>query len=142
METPIIKSPSDQRDYLCIALPNHLRCILISDPDTDKSAMSLTVNIGAALDPKPYHGLAHFLEHMLFMGTEKYPSENEYSQFISDHAGYTNAWTSLTQTNYSFEVGNDGFLGALDRFAQFFISPLMKQDSVDREVQAVDSEYQ
>jgi len=34
------------------------------------------------------------------MGSEKYPSENEYSKYISDNGGYSNAWTSNTNTNY------------------------------------------
>ena len=94
-----------------------MRVLIISDPDADKSAASLDVNVGAALDPKPLYGTAHFLEHMLFMGTEKYPDENDYDEFISNNGGYNNAWTSLTNTNYQFEVGNEGFEGALDRFA-------------------------
>jgi len=58
------------------------------------------VNVGSTLDKKPLYGTAHFLEHMLFMGSEKYPSENEYSKYISDNGGYSNAWTSNTNTNY------------------------------------------
>ena len=59
-----------------------MKCILIEDKEADKSAASLDVMVGYSLDPKPLYGTAHFLEHMLFMGTSKYPSENEYSQFI------------------------------------------------------------
>ena len=74
------------------------------------------------------------------MGTEKYPDENSYSQFVTDAGGMTNAYTSLNDTNYQFEVANDKFEETLDRFSQFFISPLMLKDSVDREINAVDSE--
>lgn len=75
------------------------------------------------------------------MGTEKYPSENEYSEYITNNGGMNNAFTSLTDTNYHFDCSNEGFEGALDRFAQFFIGPLLKEDSTDREMEAVDSEY-
>ncbi len=78
---------------------------------------------------------------MLFMGTEKYPSENEYSEYITNVGGMNNAYTSMTDTNYMFDSSNEGFEGALDRFAQFFISPLLKEDSTEREMEAVDSEY-
>jgi insulysin len=54
---------------------------------------------------------------MLFMGTKKYPAENEYMEFVKDKGGYTNAYTSLTNTNYQFEVSNEGLEGALDRFS-------------------------
>ena len=36
---------------------------------------------------RPLAGLAHFLEHMLFMGSDKYPDENEYSAFLAQHGG-------------------------------------------------------
>jgi len=65
----IIKSCSDKRVYKLLILPNDMKCLLISDPETDKSAASLDVNVGSALDPRPLFGTAHFLEHMLFMGT-------------------------------------------------------------------------
>lgn len=75
----IIKSKCDLRTYKYMQLSNKMRCILISDKEADKSAAALDVKVGCALDPKPLYGTAHFLEHMLFMGTEKYPSENEYT---------------------------------------------------------------
>jgi insulysin len=78
----IIKSKSDNRIYKHLTLPNKLQCIIISDSEADKSAASLDVKVGSCLDPKPFYGLAHFLEHMLFMGTEKYPGEGDYRDFI------------------------------------------------------------
>ena len=75
----IIKSKSDNRAYKYLKLENGLRVLLVSDPESDKSAASLGVKVGSALDPVPLYGTAHFLEHMLFMGTGKYPDENEYA---------------------------------------------------------------
>ena len=138
--TDIIVSPAETRKFRYIKLDNGLRALLIQDEATTKSAAALDVNVGSGLDPKDRPGLAHFCEHMLFMGTEKYPDENEYSEFISNNGGYNNAWTSLTSTNYQFEVSVEAFKETLDRFAQFFICPLFNKDSVDREMNAVDSE--
>lgn len=59
----------------------------------------------------------------------------------SENGGSTNAYTSSESTNYHFDVNHDHLEGALDRFAQFFISPTISQDGVEREVNAVDSEY-
>mmetsp|Transcript_18632 Transcript_18632/g.21401 ORF Transcript_18632/g.21401 Transcript_18632/m.21401 type:complete len:107 (-) Transcript_18632:2550-2870(-) len=102
-----------------------LECILLSDPDTEKSAVAMDVGVGAALDPKDTPGLAHFLEHMLFMGTEKYPRVNEYAEFVVNHGGYCNAFTFYTNTNYHFNIANESFTEGLDIFSQFFISPLI-----------------
>jgi secreted Zn-dependent insulinase-like peptidase len=125
--SPLIQSKSDKRQYKFITLPNSLKCLLVSDPEADKSAASLDVHVGCALDKKPLYGTAHFLEHMLFMGTKKYPGENEYSEFIKNNGGSNNAYTSLTNTNYHFDVSNQAFNETLDRFAQFFISPLLSE---------------
>lgn len=70
---------------------------------------------GSLSDPENISGLAHFCEHMLFLGTEKYPKENEYSQFLSEHAGSSNAFTSGEHTNYYFDVSHEHLQGALDR---------------------------
>lgn len=59
------------------------------------------------MDPWELPGLAHFCEHMLFLGTDKYPSENEYFKFISNHGGLSNAFTSSDHTNYHFDVAPD-----------------------------------
>jgi insulysin len=93
------------------------------------------------LDPPVLQGLAHFTEHMLFYSSKKYPVEDEYSKFISEHGGHTNAYTSAEDTNYQFDVNWEHLQPALDRFAQFFICPLISEDGVEREVKAVDSEH-
>lgn len=73
MEIEISKSPNDDREYRYFKLDNDLQCIIVKDKETQKSAASMDIGVGAALDPKETPGLAHFLEHMLFMGTVKYP---------------------------------------------------------------------
>ncbi|KAF9103581.1 Insulinase (Peptidase M16) [Mortierella sp. AM989] len=138
---PIEKSLNDDREYRLIRLQNDLEVLLIQDSNVDKSAAALDVHVGHLTDPKNLQGLAHFLEHLLFMGTAKYPRENEYSEFLAKHAGSSNAFTGLDNTNYYFEVGHSHLEGALDRFAQFFISPAFSENCKDRELRAVDSEH-
>uniref|UniRef100_A0A7S3PH67 Insulin-degrading enzyme n=1 Tax=Aplanochytrium stocchinoi TaxID=215587 RepID=A0A7S3PH67_9STRA len=140
-ENGIEKSALDPRRYSCLQLENGLQVLLICDPMLEKSAAALSVRVGNHSDPPEIPGLAHFLEHMLFLGTEKYPDEAEYSTFLSDHGGINNAFTSAEETNFHFDVMSDFFYEALDRFAQFFISPLFKMDTTNRELQAVDNEY-
>ncbi|KAG7269730.1 hypothetical protein CRUP_037614 [Coryphaenoides rupestris] len=125
----VIRSPEDKRVYRGLDFTNGLRALLISDPTTDKSSAALDVQIGSLSDPANISGLAHFCEHMLFLGTEKYPKENEYSQFLSEHAGSSNAFTSGEHTNYYFDVSHEHLQGALD-------------SCKDREVNAVDSEHE
>lgn len=65
-------------------------------------------------DPDELPGLAHFCEHMLFLGTEKYPDENKYSQFLAQYAGRSNAFTSSDHTDYYFDVAPDRLRETLD----------------------------
>ena len=119
-----------------------MKVLLISDPNLNKSAAAMDVGVGSFSDPIEHQGIAHFLEHMLFMGTEKYPEVDEYNQFLNKHQGYSNAYTSSEHTNYFFEVNHDAFDGALDRFAQFFIAPTFDAHFVKRERLAVNSEHE
>merc|ERR1719430_2559330 len=106
------------------------------------AAAGLMVHMGSFSDPDDIPGLAHFLEHMVFMGSEKYPDENGFDSFIAKHGGYDNASTDTETTVFYFESPRRYFQEGLDRFAQFFIAPLMKQDAMEREREAVDSEFQ
>lgn len=138
----VLKSPADEREYRVITLDNQLQALLISDPTTEQSAASLDIAVGQFSDPKDKHGLAHYLEHMLFLGTKKYPKPDEYGAFLSRHGGSSNAYTAAENTNYHFNVQPDHFDAALDRFSQFFIAPLFDQAYANREIQAVHSEHQ
>lgn len=140
-EMQIVKSQNDQREYRYLELNNGLKVVLVSDSEADKSAASMDVHIGHMADPKDREGLTHFLEHMLFLGTEKYPKVGEYSEYLKANGGWSNAGTGQEHTNYFFEVNQDAFNEALDRFAQFFISPTLDPQYVDREKNAVHSEY-
>lgn len=136
----IIKSPGDERLYRALELTNGMRVLLISDPQTDKSSAAMDVYIGHMKDPKDIPGLAHFCEHMLFLGTKKYPEENEYTKFLNEHGGSSNAFTSNEHTNFYFDVAPVHLGGALDRFAQFFLEPLFTASAAEREINAVNSE--
>lgn len=136
------KSPNDHREYRALVLDNGLKVLLISDPETEKAAAAMDVDAGSNADPAAFKGLAHFLEHMLFLGTEKYPQSGEYQEYISSHGGSHNAYTAYENTNYYFDIEKQSLAGALDRFAQFFIAPLFNAEYVNRERNAVNSEYQ
>ncbi|EEE67441.1 insulin-degrading enzyme-like 1, peroxisomal [Oryza sativa Japonica Group] len=139
-DAEITRPRNDKRGYRRVVLPNALECLLVSDPDTDKAAASMNVSVGYFCDPERLPGLAHFLEHMLFYASEKYPVEDDYSKYIAEHGGSTNAFTCRERTNFYFDVNNSCLDDALDRFAQFFIKPLISPDATLREINAVDSE--
>src|SRR5690554_2494635 len=140
-EQQVYTSPYDTREYRTLILDNGIKVMLVSDPETEKSAAALAVGAGSMQNPDEQLGLAHFLEHMLFLGTEKYPDPDEYSEFMSRHSGMHNAYTADDHTNYMFEINNNALPEALDRFADFFKAPLFTPEYVEKEVNAVNSEW-
>jgi len=72
----------DDRSYRVIKLPNQLEALLIHDPETDKASGALDVNVGSFSDADDMPGLAHAVEHMLFMGTKKVGEAN----FVTDES--------------------------------------------------------
>ncbi|EER05922.1 Sporozoite developmental protein, putative [Perkinsus marinus ATCC 50983] len=136
----IQKPDTDYRQYRAITLPNNMQALLIHDPKTEKAAACMAVKVGSMFDPPQFQGIAHFLEHMLFLGTQKYPEEDSYNKFLAQNGGRSNAFTSDTNTVYFFTVNSSALDGALDRFSYFFKEPLFTQSATDREVQAVNSE--
>ncbi|PTB96739.1 peptidase M16, partial [Marinobacter sp. Z-F4-2] len=139
--TQVLKSPNDDRAYRTLMLDNGLEVMLISDPSTEKSAASLSVSVGLLHDPMTQQGMAHYLEHMLFLGTEKYPDSNEYGEFMTANGGSQNAYTWLDITNYMFSLNNNAYDEALDRFSDFFKAPKLYPEYTEKEKNAVNAEW-
>ena len=137
-----VKSPNDDREYRHVVLPNNLRALLIHAPASDRAAAAASVARGSDHDPDAHPGLAHFVEHMLFIATEKYPEVDGFTDFVHTHGGSYSAYTATDRTTYTFELKADRLSEALDRFAQFFIAPRFDPDYVEREKESVQSEYQ
>ncbi|KAL9657203.1 hypothetical protein ABK040_011425 [Willaertia magna] len=136
----INKPPTDQKSYKFLKLQkNQLEILLISDPQTQQSSAAMDIKVGHFSDHLP--GIAHFCEHMCFLGSKKFPKEGEYQEFIKMNGGMTNAFTGAENTNYHFSVANNKLEEALDRFAQFFICPLFTESATFREINAVNSEH-
>jgi insulysin len=137
-----IKTPQlRDRKFEKLKLENGLSAFLISDPNTTNVSAALSCDVGSWNDGK-FAGTAHFLEHMLFLGTKKYPSSNDYEQFIFDNGGSLNGYTANDHSLYYFNHLNPNSLaGGLDRFSRFFHEPLFDPTCVERERNAVHEEY-
>lgn len=137
-----IKSPNDEREYRYVVLPNRLRALLIHAPDSDRAAAAVSVARGSDHDPDEHPGLAHFVEHMLFIATDKYPEIDGFTEFISKNGGSRSAYTGSDRTTYYFSIRQNRLPQALDRFAQFFIGPTFDPEYTEREKESVQAEYQ
>ena len=130
-----------KRETKTLTLKNGLDVLLVHDKDVHRSTAALSIGVGHLYDPKDKMGLAHYLEHMLFLGTKKFPEAGTYKKYLGENSGSSNAYTGGNITNYFFQVSHGAFEGALDRFSDFFKSPLFDKTYSAREVNAVNSEH-
>jgi insulysin len=135
------QSPTDPRIFHCEILDNGLSIVLVEDPAARESAAAMHVRVGSEDDPQGIEGLAHFLEHMLFISTEEYPEIDALSHYVSTHGGGYNAFTTREYTQYFFHIQPDNFTKGLDIFSAFFIAPLFSEEYVERERHAVHAEF-
>ncbi|WP_392558244.1 pitrilysin [Orbus mooreae] len=136
----INKSERDDRQYQLITLANQMKVLLISDSHAVKSLASLALPVGSLHDPKLQQGLAHYTEHMVLMGSKKYPEPSSFSEYLAQHSGSYNASTAAYRTAFYFEVENNAFNGALDRLADAIAEPLLNEINADKERNAVNAE--
>lgn len=137
-----IKTESLQdRKVQKVRLHNGLLVYIVSDPHVDESAACMLFNVGSWHDPKEYQGCAHFTEHLTFLGSKKYPSEDGLMKRVRDRGGMVNAYTGSEQTAYMFSINHDDFKGVLDEFAHMFIDPLFNENGIERELNAVNQEF-
>ena len=76
--------------------------MLVSDPVAEQGFASVDVNAGSWSEPNVVPGLAHFLEHMLFIGSETYQETDYFFEFLSKNGGDANAYTADSHTNYFY----------------------------------------
>ncbi|AVJ55519.1 peptidase M16 [Idiomarina sp. OT37-5b] len=137
----IVRSPRDKRDYRAVRLENNLQALLVHCPGSHKAAAALAVNAGHFDDPEHTQGLAHFLEHMLFLGNSSFPSPSAFSDFLNAYGGQQNAWTGTEYSNFYFDCQASALERALEYFAAMFQQPLLAQEWIDKERQSIESEF-
>lgn len=135
----IIKPLTDDRKYRFIRLTNGLDSFLISDTNTGVCAASLTVGAGSFQDDDDIPGLAHFTEHMIYLGS-KSNKPGDFEEYLSNYFGITNAYTENEKTTFYFQVGCKGFIKALYMFSRMFAEPLFDVNFMNKEINSVNSE--
>ncbi|MDH2997739.1 pitrilysin [Pasteurellaceae bacterium LFhippo2] len=140
LKTVINKSPTDKAIYQGIKLNNGMEVLLISDEKANKSLMSVALPVGSMEDPIEQQGLAHYLEHMILMGSKNFPETNSLDAFLTKNGGYNNAYTAPDRTVYFMEVNHNAFDEAVNRYGDTFAQPLLSETNAKKEVNAVNAE--
>ncbi|NHW98719.1 pyrroloquinoline quinone biosynthesis protein PqqF [Pseudomonas koreensis] len=122
-------------------LPNGLRVTLRQAPGLKRSAAALRVAAGSHDVPLEWPGLAHFLEHLLFLGTERFPTDQALMAYVQSHGGQVNASTRERTTDFFFELPTAAFSAGLERLSDMLAQPRMNPDDQLREREVLDAEF-
>lgn len=121
-------------------LKNGVEICYIQDRTQNHSSAAVAVQAGSWDDPETAQGIAHFTEHMLFLGSQYYPEEQGFSSHLSQYQGSTNAYTKPDGTVYFMSCSHDGFLEGLDRFCDLVAHPIFSENAMKREKHAIEEE--
>ncbi|AZD32213.1 pyrroloquinoline quinone biosynthesis protein PqqF [Pseudomonas chlororaphis] len=122
-------------------LANGLRVSLHHVPRLKRCAAALRVSAGSHDVPPAWPGLAHFLEHLLFLGTERFPAEQGLMAYVQRHGGQVNASTGERHTDFFFELPAADFAAGLERLADMLAHPRMSQEDQLREREVLHAEF-
>lgn len=121
-------------------LANGLRIVTTPMPATQSVSVNIFVGVGSRSEPQRLNGITHFLEHMVFKGTEKRPDALMIAQDIEGAGGTLNAYTNKEYTCYWNIVPFDRFAIALDVEADMLLDSKLEQSEIDRERAVVQQE--
>lgn len=131
---------NDKRSLLGLKLNNGIKMVLVSDPDIKTSSCSIGVNAGYLQDK--FEGTAHFLEHLLFMGSKKFPEQNTYHSYVQTCGGIDNAFTGDDITCYFLELETEFMDKGIEMLSWFFREPLLDMKHINSEREIINSEHQ
>jgi predicted Zn-dependent peptidase len=114
-------------------LPNGLRILTVPMPHVRSVTIAMFLGAGSRYEADEEAGLSHFLEHMLFKGTQRRPLAQEISETIEGVGGYMNASTDREVTTYWAKVANHHFGTALDLLSDMVLNSVYDPTEMERE---------
>jgi predicted Zn-dependent peptidase len=114
-------------------LPNGLRVWIEPRPESESVTALLIVRAGARHETPANNGISHFVEHMVFDGTEKWPTEEAVADVITHRGGHWNGWTDEETTTYFVQLARHDSDLALDWLSQIVFHPTFPPDKVNKE---------
>ena len=130
---------SSQR-YEQTTLANGLRVVSCEMPHTRSVTISAYIGVGSRYEPDDRAGVSHFVEHMLFKGTERRPDPVEISAQIESTGGMINAGTEQELTVYWCKVAQPYFPESIDLLLDMLRNSLCRQDDMEKERHVIHEE--
>jgi predicted Zn-dependent peptidase len=135
---PVLSLPKESEPFPLHrqTLPNGLRVWCQPRPDSESVAALLVIRAGSRYEDLSNNGVSHYVEHMVFTGTERW-TEEEIKEVIRRRGGRWNGWTGEERTTYFAHVSAQDFDIALDWLAEVVFHPTFPADKVDKERQVI-----
>lgn len=123
--------------YRKTTFDNGLRVVTVAMPHTRSVAMGIFTGVGSRYEDELERGISHFVEHMLFKGTQRRPQAKEIAEAIEGLGGIMNASTGNEVTTYWAKVAHPHLPLALDVLVDIFRNSLFDRDELERERQVI-----
>lgn len=124
-----------------LTLASGLRLTLRHAPRLKRSAAALRVHAGSHDAPGKWPGLAHFLEHLFFLGNPRFPLADGLMRYVQALGGQVNASTRERTTDFFFEVPPSALAGGLERLCQMLAEPDLGIERQRREREVIHAEF-
>jgi predicted Zn-dependent peptidase len=118
-------------------LSNGLRLLVSPMPQTHSVSLGIFIGTGSRYEEDAIAGASHFIEHMLFKGTRKWPTAKDLAVTIEGIGGIINAGTAREMTNYWVKVAQPHFPVAMDVLADMLRQPLFAEEEIEKERQVI-----
>ena len=125
--------PKHRTTYQKDVLENGLRVITSPMPEMRSVTIGLFLAVGSRFEKPKESGVSHFIEHMLFKGTKKYPTSKEVSGAIEGIGGVLNAATDKELTVYWAKVAGSQFAQAFDVLVDMILAPRFEASEIEKE---------
>ena len=124
-----------------LRLANGLAVALLHDPELLQAAALVRIGAGSHQAPRAFPGLAHFLEHLFFLGSRRYPAADGLMPLVQRLGGELNASTRETTTDFFFALAPEHLAAGLARLLDMLAAPLLAADAQRREREVLHAEF-
>lgn len=126
--------------YQKTLLTNDSSLVLLQMPSSSSVTISAYIKAGYRFDPIEKPGLAHFVEHMLFTGTKKYPSHRDLALAIEKYGGFHMAFTWIDYQNHYIRFPREQFRLGVEILLETLFQSLIQTEEVEKEKGTVKKE--
>src|SRR5690348_15790838 len=119
--------------YKRITLDNGIRLLMAPMPGMRSASIALFFTVGSRYESRPIAGISHFIEHMLFKGTQHYPTARHISEAIEGVGGAFNGSTSKEVTNYTARVPGEHLSEVMHVLADMVRQPRFDPFDLEKE---------